>query len=982
MLFTLIKKLLSRHTSMASKQTQQVEAIESSEAIKLEAGARSAIPILRKHLERFPDDILALNNLGCCLADIGDTAGASRLFELAFSLDDSYQPVVINHAKHLGENYKSKEAMPFLHQARIIDPEFSHVDAVFAGQSLNLGKPLLATRHTLRAWLSSFDNLRFANCHLFYCSYADISEARLAAEHRFWGETLRPIAPQKNDIIAPTLSAYSLPAKQEGKLRIGYWSPDLRNHSVRYFFRPLLENHDKEKFEVICYHDYPTADTQTEQIKACSDHFFPVSELPDQHLQQLILSHELDILVELAGQSSANRLNLLQERLATLQITGLGYPPTTGLASIDAKILDSHIADQDSPRYYTESPLILPSSFWCFDPKEETHINPEPPAVRNGFITFACVGNVAKINQPVLACWAKILQRVPDSRLLIRSISFNDPAAQDYIADTLKAAGIPLDRVDMHKPAGGKDFFDSYNAVDIILDTFPFNGGTTTCFATYMGVPVVSWAGKSLISRMGKSILTNLDMADWVVSNADDYVERAVAAASDIGFLAQFRSDTRTRLSKTALGNGALFAREFEAACAQRLVEKQQGLSQEPHRVEALPAIELVQRAYAVLRTGQTDAAKRIIDHCLKEYPNCGSAHILRTQDLTEKGQFIEAARYLSERISNFSSDDKVAVLINIARNYLQAGQPAEVRLAVEEAKQLASDDPYDRLQLQMLDAWLQVQAQTEPVTTHTTESIQPRHVDVRIICDDDSWFAAMRSHIETVCQLPAGLQLSIHQASEKRKHRLYATLVEQSDADVFVWIHKNITINNPDFFVDILNALENCDVLGFAGAREWNRMDWRLSAPENKLACFLAPSGEKIDTFEVQKMGTNRAMLVGGLSILDGSMIAMHRTVLDRLGKDAFDSLLDEGAALMEEDFSHQAHRAGMRLAVHQALGISMDWRIALANQHLGEARWHLAQRQEFDPFLPEKDDRTVISVPVNSAAEGLAVQRIFLEN
>lgn len=981
MLFDLIKKLLSFHTSTATKYLQQIKAIESSEALKQESGPRSAIPILRKHLERFPSDIVALNNLACNLADIGDNEGASRIYELAFSLDDSHLPVVINHAKHLNDSQKSDEATPFLRQAKISDPEFCHVDAVFAGQALSLGKPTLATRHTLRAWLASFDNLRFANCHLFYSSYTDIDEARLAAEHRFWGETLLPILHLPKETAPSSMPADELPTKSKGKLRIGYWSPDFRNHSVRYFFRPLLDNHDREKFETICYHDSPISDHQTEQIKAKADHFFPVSEIPDSSLQRLIRSHELDILVELAGQSSSNRLNLLQERLATLQITGLGYPPTTGLASIDAKVLDSHIADQDSPRYYTESPLILPSSFWCFDPKEETQINPEPPSVRNGFITFACVGNVAKISRPVLACWAKILQRVPDSRLLIRSISFNDQAAEDYIAETLSAAGIPLGRVDMHKPARGKDFFDSYNAVDIILDTFPFNGGTTTCFATYMGVPVVSWAGKSLISRMGKSILTNLDMADWVVSNADDYVKRAVAAASDIGFLSQFRRDTRTRLSRTALGNGALFAREFEAACTQRLAEKQQGLHREPHRVEALPAIELVQRAYTVLRTGQTDAAKRIIDHCLKEYPDCGSAHILHTQDFTEKGQFIEAARYLSERINNFSSDDKVAALINIARNFLQAGETEEVCLAVEKAKQLSSNDPYDRLQLQMFDALLQVWEQIEPATIHIPESIKPQHIDVRIICDDDSLFDTIRSRIETLCHLPTGLRLSIHQAGEKRKHRLYAELTEKSDADIFIWIHKNITINNPYFFAEVINALKDCDLLGFAGAREWDRMDWQLSAPENKQVSFLSPSSDQPDTYEVRKMGTDKTILVGGLSVLDGSMIALHRQVLNKLGNDIFDSMLNEGAALMEEDFTHQAHRAGMRLAVHQALGISMDWRTPLANEHLVEARWHLAQRLGFDPFLPEKDDRTIISVPVKSVTEGLATQRLFFQ-
>jgi len=469
----------------------------------------------------------AMNNLACSLIDIGDDNAALVLAEKAFLIDDSKLPIVVNYAKALVGKQRIYEGMEFLRQAQAYAPDFPNVNTVYASMALIQGDASTARKYSLNGWLASFDSLRLANSYLFNAAYDDIDESRLAAEHRFWAETLLPhsFSSEKTQDDHPTL-----PAKGN-KIRIGYWSPDFRNHSVRYFALPLLENHDRDNFEVIAYHDSPYHDEQTDAIKACCDHFVPVSEIPDVRLVSLMRSHQLDILVELAGHTSANRLNLLRERLATRQLTGLGYPPTTGLSSIDGKLLDIHIANDDSPHYFTEVPLVLDHSFWCFDPKEPSEIATDPPVVKNGFITFGCVGNIAKITQRMLDCWARILERVQGSRLLIRSFSLLDAAAADAIAERFVRVGIDLGRVDFHGPAGGAEFFNSYNSIDIILDTYPFNGGTTTCFATYMGVPVLSMAGKSLLSRMGMSVLSNLGLTDWLVADYEEYVEKAVLHA-------------------------------------------------------------------------------------------------------------------------------------------------------------------------------------------------------------------------------------------------------------------------------------------------------------------------------------------------------------------------------------------------------------------------------------------------------------------
>ncbi|NMG14908.1 hypothetical protein [Aromatoleum bremense] len=980
MLLRLVKNLFARPATSAHS-SKPISTQEQAQTLFHRGDFRSAILAYRSYLEEFPHDVLALNDLGCCLANTGDDAGAAAVFDQAFSLDDAYLPVVVNHAKAIADRQMSGEALPYLRQAKVYDADFYASDAVLGAIALAMGNAELACQRAKRAWLASFDNLRLANCYLLNCAYHDIDEAQLAAEHRFWAETLAPRA-QADDAETCDASLTALP-ERSSKIRIGYWSPDFRNHSVRYFFRPLLENHDRDRFEIVLYHDIPKSDEYTARIREKADHFIDVSDLPDARFVALIRSHQLDVLIELAGHTSNNRVNLLQECLATVQLSGLGYPPTTGLGTIDGKFLDIHLADADSARYYAEMPLVLPNSFWCFDPMEEAPIEPVPAAVRNGYPTFACIGNIAKIGDRTLACWAEILHRVPDARLLLRSISFNDPAALDAMRERVGNAGIALERVDFRGPAGGADFFASYNDVDIVLDTYPFNGGTTSCFATYMGVPIVSLAGKSLISRMGRSILNNLDLADWVVDDAAAYVERAVAGAADVSFLARFRVEARERFSRTALGNGKLFAEQLEHSCTELLQAKRDGVPCHEDAVAPLPAQELVRRAYGVLRFGQYEAAQRIVDYCLRAYPACGTAHILNTQRLTADGKYDEAAAYLLERVEGFDAGDRFAVWVNIARFQLLLGRDEECRKVVALAATAVGEDASDRAQLRMLETCLKVRAGNRAVAGARQPSVAAMRIMVLIVVDDPAAFERKRDDIASRCELPAGVGLDFLRCSEQHKTRVYSAVLREPSADIVVIVHKNIDIHSASFFRDVVSTLAHCDLLGIAGARSWDRLDWRHSPADNKAASFMVPSGEKEGCFEMQQMGLERSAAVHGLSVLDGSVLALNRARLAGIaGLGEFDPLLEDGAALMEEDLSHRAHLAGLRLAVHQSLGVVMDWRLALRNQHLGEVRWQLTQHYGFDPLTLRDEDRTIISVPVGSPDEGVAVQQLFFED
>lgn len=943
------------------------------EASKLMAQgqSREAIDKYRKYLNIDPFNVTALNDLGVCLANIGDMQEAHRFFELAYSMDDSYTPAIVNHAKFLVDQKKSSEGLPYLQNARALDPKFSHVDAVYAGLCLSNRGDVAGARHfQLQAWMANFDNLRLANCHLFYCSYDDIDERLLAAEHRFWAETLRPI--EKRSVVGNTLQ------KQARKIRIGYWSPDFRNHSVRYFFRPLQENHDREIFEIFIYHDSPFNDGQTERVQQSCDAFHAVFELTDDDLMALMQSHQLDILVELAGHTSNNRVNLLQERLATVQITALGYPPTTGLGTVDAKLLDRHLLTDNAASYYAEMPLVLPSSFWCFDPMEEepAALAAEPAMVRNGHVTFGCVGNIAKINSRILACWREILRRVPRSRLLIRAINFDDAAAEPALRARFQTAGLPMDRVDLRKAEGGKAYFESYNDIDIILDTSPFNGGTTTCFAVYMGVPVVSWAGQSLISRMGLSVMSNMGAPELVATDAATYVRRSVALSQDVGYLRRFKQEARQCMRQTGLGNGQIFAREFEQACVELLAQKATGGTGYVSQIDVLPAEEIVRRAYGALSYGQEDAARRILAHCLHHYPDCGSAHILFTSTMAGELRFEQAASYLLARLDRFNDEDRCAALVNVARNQILADLPDQARDTVGRLAGFVPQNAFDQCQVRLY------QARFAAFSPLTVSRAVPLPVSGRlrclIPCDDPARFSAIRDRMQLLCLPLPGWEIIYERCEERQRVAAYRTACGRVDIDALLLLQKNIDIHQPLFFREIVSALQDHDVVGYAGATRWAKLDWATDAFEHKACGFMIASTEKPGFVEMMLLGEQRARLQGGMAVLDGGLLAMNRTALSLVDCDA-DLLGAE--TLLEQVWSHSIQCAGGKLAVHRGLGVMVRQDIPLDRRYWAAVRTEIADDCAFDLFDMQRSDMAFVSMPASCAEQAVVIIDMYFQ-
>jgi len=935
------------------------------EANKLRIGGdqRAAIRAYRDYIKTDPYNVLALNDLAVCLADVGDTVEAGNIFELASSLDDRCIPAIVNNAKLLNDCGESDEAMPLLRRAKISEPQFAHTDAVYAGICMKKGDMDRALRFQLKAWLGSFDNGRLANCLMFWSAYSDISELQLAAEHRFWAGTLLPQPPAPEDAVVDE------PSWRDGgrRIRIGYWSSDFRSHSVRLFFRPVLENHDTERFELFLYHDFPMSDVHTGLIRHESEHFHDVHDMSDPDLTAFIRSHRLDVLVELAGHTSHNRLYLLQQRMATAQVTAIGYPPTTGLTTVDAKLLDPHVLTPDNRRYYAETPLVMPSSFWCFDPLEDTPAPSEPPFAANGYITFGCIGNIAKINDRTVQAWVKILAAVPDGRLLIRCVTFNDPAVERATREMLTRGGIPMDRVDMRKPEGGAAFYASYSEVDIILDTFPFNGGTTTCFATYMGVAVVSIAGESLGSRMGLTIMTNLGAADLVVNDFDAYAERAIALAGEHDFLRRFRAEARDKYKQSSLGNGAMFTREFEEALVGLLKRKEGGqIDNSDCAIPYLPVGEIMRRAYTVIRHGQVEAAQRIVDHCLQGYPGAGSAHVLRSQILSINGEFSQSLDYLREHMGGLSGTDRVAAGIALVRLHMLLEQTEAATAAVAELVALEATDAFDCLQIRLYQACLAPRAPSA-----ATLPAAPQRVRVVVPCNSPQQFDAQCAAIREILVIPQGWDVRYERCSEEERAPAYRAALHDTATDIVLILQKSVEIHHPFLLNEVALALAGHDIVGVLGAARWSRMDWREDKFELKAGGYLMPANEKAGLTELQLVGPGTAVCVSDMAILDGSFLAARAGALRDID---FDDAMEGGEMVMEEAWTHAASMAGKRLAVHRNLGVMIDQEMTLDASNRSEARMRCVDVMGFDSFDTPHDDNLAVSAPLPDEASAVA--------
>ncbi|ETR72650.1 MAG: TPR repeat-containing protein [Candidatus Magnetoglobus multicellularis str. Araruama] len=386
---------------------------------------------------------------------------------------------------------------------------------------------------------------------LNYCYH--LSPEKIAQAHVSWGKAKSRLCKHIYKIKRPgTKSQY----------RIGYVSPDFRSHSVSYFFRPLIKYHNKDQFDIYCYANVSVPDQVTLELQAMHVKWRDIYSLTDEEAMSMILDDDIDILIDLAGHTHNNRLGLFAQKLAPVQMTYLGYPNTTGLKTIDYRLTDCIADPPSSKKYYSENLLYLNPCFLCYAPLENS---PQPKQLNTETPTFGSFNNIGKMNQYAIKVWSQILNQLPNSRLFLKSRVLDDKKMQKNVLKQFAKHGVREKQLEFcGYIRNSHTHFESYHLVDIALDTFPYNGTTTTFEALWMGVPVITLAGKTHASRVGMSILSSLGLNDFIALTEAEYISKAIQLAQNKDLIHHLRDSLRQLISQSSLLNAKLFVKQLE----------------------------------------------------------------------------------------------------------------------------------------------------------------------------------------------------------------------------------------------------------------------------------------------------------------------------------------------------------------------------------------------------------------------------------
>ncbi len=457
----------------------------------------------------------------------------------------------------LEQSGRVAEGMECLEKALQVDPFLSAASGARALGLLRLHKPDEALDlYNSLLWMEPA-NARIVSARNMVLNYLPGQDRRSVFEsHKEFGA----LFPDSG------FQVYFNPPEPGKKLRVGFVSPDFRQHSVAYFLKPLLQHLDPEKIETILYHCHPKRDSMTAELRALAKDWRPLAGLDDEAAAGIVRKDAPDVLVDLAGHSSMNRLPLFAKRLAPVQITWLGYPNTTGLAAIGHRLVDETTDPSgEADEFATESLVRFSPCAWTWQPPAEAPEPAMPDAATPP--AFGSFNNFLKATDETLAAWSEILSRVPDSRLVLKSPYFEDPEVHSSALERLVAAGIPSDRLELlgflESPAA---HLALYSRLDVALDPFPYNGTTTTCEALWMGVPVVNLVGDRHASRVGLSLLSATGHADWATDSRESYIAKAVELAGDRPLRERLRHSLRGDMEKSLLLDHAGQAARFEAA--------------------------------------------------------------------------------------------------------------------------------------------------------------------------------------------------------------------------------------------------------------------------------------------------------------------------------------------------------------------------------------------------------------------------------
>ena len=527
-------------------------------ALRRQGKLNDAIASLGRAIELEPDRVESLLELCHAFLDAGDTSGAEPFVNRALDADADSAAAQVALGRLYQATGRLDDAIARYRRAIALDAKQWDANSRLGHLLRDAGEQDEAIRAFERAIVLAPARAELW-CSLFLALQCSdrVSAQEVADRHRAFGRQfaamIRPLPP------APAVRA------PHAKLRIGYLSSNFRRHAVAKFFEPLLDAHDRDRFEVHCYYNFPLADEVTGRIRARAGHFATVWGASDGHVAAQVRRDGIDILVDLDGHTLPNRLPVFLLRPAPVQVTWVGYLATTGLPTIDYRLTD---ARADPPAFadtlHTEALWRLPHTAWCYRPYDEAPPPRRSPVATDGSTTFVSLNNPGKVNGTMLELWARMLKEVEGARLVLHVAS--QPSRVNGLGRFFASRGIASERLWLVGRQSIGDYLRTYAACDIALDTWPCAGGTTTCDALWMGVPVVTLAGTGSYSRTGASLLPNVGLGDLVADSPDAYVDAAVRLALDRPRLAALRRSLRDSMRSSCLTDGAAFARDVEDA--------------------------------------------------------------------------------------------------------------------------------------------------------------------------------------------------------------------------------------------------------------------------------------------------------------------------------------------------------------------------------------------------------------------------------
>jgi predicted O-linked N-acetylglucosamine transferase (SPINDLY family) len=484
-----------------------------------------AAACFRRALQLKPDFITAHNNLGNVLQDLGRLEQAVASYRRALQLKPDFVAAYNNLGivlQHLGQ-FSGAEAS--YRQALGLEPDFDEAQ----------GNLLFTLNYTGRPPEYHLEEAR---------KYGRMVVKKVSSRFSAW-----------------------LCTEQPQRLRVGIVSGDLYQHAVGHFLEGLLAHIDPARLELIAYPTHHKEDELTTRIRPYFSAWKPLFGKSDEDAARLIHADGVHVLLDVSGHTAHNRLPIFAWKPAPVQVTWLGLPATTGVAEMDYVLGDPHAIPPEFESHFTETVWRMPESYLCLTvPASPVNVVPLP-ALTAGYVTFGSFNNLTKMTDAVVAVWARILESLPNSRLLLKTKQLSDPVVCEKTRQRFAACGVAPERLLLSGTIASRDdHLAAYNKVDIALDTFPYPGVTTSVEALWMGVPVLSLRGDRFMSRTAESIAHNAGLPGWVATDEDDYVAKVVAFASDLERLAALRAGLRQQVLASPLFDAPRFARNFEDA--------------------------------------------------------------------------------------------------------------------------------------------------------------------------------------------------------------------------------------------------------------------------------------------------------------------------------------------------------------------------------------------------------------------------------